>query len=199
MKKSIVLALAIGLMLPMAAAHAEKKALKIGQEMPDFELPGTDGEVHTLSDLKGKIVVLQFCSENCPYSRGADPDISKMAKRFEDKGVALYGIDADKDTTIATIKVYHEENDIEYVTLKDKDNEYADKVFARQTPEFFVVDKEGKLAYHGAIDNRVAPQEAGDTNYVVDAVNDLLEDKPVEKPEVSAWGCSIARAKKPNW
>lgn len=199
MKKVLIAALIIGLVFPAITVEAAKNGLEIGAEVPKFELPGTDGKTHALADHDGKIVVLQFCSQNCPYSRGADPDIAKFAKTLAEKDVVLYGIDADKETTVESIKAYNDKRDLEFVTLKDVDNVYADKLYAKQTPEFFVIDSEGNLAYHGAFDNRVAPEEAGDVNYVLNAVNALLAGEEVEEPEVRAWGCSIARAKRPNW
>jgi len=59
------------------------------------------------------------------------------------------------------------------------------------------VDTHGKLAYHGAYDDRKAPDKTGETNYVAKALDALLAGEKVEKPVVKAWGCTIKRAPKP--
>jgi hypothetical protein len=66
-------------------------------------------------------------------------------------------------------------------------------VGASRTPEIYIVDTEGKLAYHGAYDDRKAPDMAGETPYVANALDNLLAGEPVATPEVSAWGCTIKR------
>lgn len=167
--------------------------IAIGAEMPDFELKGTDGKSHKLSDFKGKIVALQFASQDCPWSKGADPDISALAKAYADKDVVVLGIEATSGRTMEAVAEYNKDRDLAFVTLLDEGNVYADAVNAKQTPEFFVVDNEGKLAYHGAFDDRTQPTNAGDVNYVAKAVDSLLAGTAVEEPEVKAWGCGIKR------
>lgn len=188
-----VIALAVTLAWGLGVAQA-KRAVEIGDTMPDFQLKDPNGTAHKLSDNKGKVVVLVFRSQNCPWSRGAAPGINALAKKYKDKDVVFFGIDSDYKTTPADIKAYTEKNSYTFTVLKDQDNRYADKVEAKQTPEFFVVNQEGKLAYHGAFDNRRAPAKAGDVNYVANAVDSLLAGKPVAKTEVRAFGCSIMRA-----
>jgi hypothetical protein len=69
-------------------------------------------------------------------------------------------------------------------------------VGAKTTPEIFVVDKDGKLAYHGAFDDRAQPDKKGKTPYVENAVKALLDGKAVDPKEVKSWGCGIKRAAK---
>ncbi len=164
-----------------------------GQAMPEFKLKDLDGKEHSLSDFKGKIVVIEFCSHNCPYSRGADPQLIALAEKYADKGVVVLGIDSNTPNDVPSIKKYAEETGKKYPILKDEGNAYADKVGATRTPEVFVLDKEGKVAYHGAFDNRKKPDEPGDTPYVENAVKALIEGKPVETPTAKAWGCTIKR------
>ncbi len=62
------------------------------------------------------------------------------------------------------------------------------------TPEVYVVDKEGVLRYHGAFDNRSAPDKKGGEAYVANAVKAVLAGEKVAPERVKAWGCSIKRA-----
>jgi peroxiredoxin len=181
------------------AAKGEKgeegaKGVAIGAAVPDFKMPDCTGKEQTLSQHKGKVVVLAFTSQNCPYSRAYDPNVCELAKTYEGKEVVFLNIDSDQRNTPESIKKYCcEQNKFSVPVLKDAKNEYADKLNARRTPEMYVVDKEGKLAYHGAYDDRTGPDAKGGTNYVKDAVDAILAGQPVKTAEVKAWGCGINR------
>jgi peroxiredoxin len=177
-------------MKPVAAA------LEPGAPMPDFTLKDCDGKEHALAQYKGKIVVIEFCSKECPWSRDVDPDLNALAKQYAEKGVVVLGIDSHHGVTPEQIKAYAAQAKIEHPILKDVGNAYADTVGARSTPEMYVLDKDGKLAYHGAFDDRAGPDSKGQTGYVRDAVDALIAGKPVAVKTMKAWGCSIKRAPK---
>lgn len=171
-------------------------AVEVGEAMPAFTLNDVNGREHKLSDYVGKIVVIEFCSQECPFSRGSDPHLAALAENYAEKGVVVLGIDSHHATAPEAIKKYAEEHGKKYPILKDTGNLYADETGAKVTPEVFVLDKDGKVAYHGAFDNRKSPEEKGETPYVENAVKALLEGAPVEPKTVKAWGCSIKRAPK---
>jgi len=170
-------------------------ALSIGEAMPDFKLKDYDGKEYTLSQYKGKIVVIEFCSKECPYSRGADPDLIKLYAKYSNQGVVFLGIDSHFQTQPEDIKKYALEIKKPYPILKDVENKYADIVGAKVTPEIFIIDKEGKIAYHGAFDDRKSPEGKPTEKYSENAIESLLAGKAVEKTETKAWGCSIKRVK----
>lgn len=180
-------------LLMLGCGGAATAQVEPGQAMPEFKLRDLDGKEHSLSDFKGKIVVLEFCSHNCPYSRGTDPQLIALADRYADQGVVVIGIDSNTPNDVDSIRKYAEEKGKKYPILKDVDNVYADKVGASRTPEVFVIDREGKVAYHGAFDDRIKPENPGETPYVENAVKALLDGKPVETPTAKAWGCTIKR------
>lgn len=181
-----------GWMAPVSAGKLE--APKIGKVFPDFKLPDTTGKEHALSDYMGKIVVLNFSSQECPFSRGADPAINELARIYKDKGVVFLGVDSNKDLEAAEIQKHIDEAGIPYPILKDAGNKLADAAGARVTPEIYVIDKEGKLAYHGAPDDRAGPTSTPTAFYLKDALEALTTGKTVAKPTVKAWGCGIKRA-----
>jgi peroxiredoxin len=195
---SVVAGLAVVVTLSgawMAGASAAKlEAPKIGTAFPDFKLPDTTGKEHALSDYKGKILVLNFSSQECPFSRGADPAISELATAYKDKGVVFLGVDSNKDLDAAEIQAHIDEAGIPYAILKDAGNKLADAAGARVTPEIYVINKDGKLAYHGAPDDRAGPTSTPTAFYLKDALEALTAGKAVEKPTVKAWGCGIKRA-----
>lgn len=176
------------------AANAGTEPLKVGEPMPDFALKDTTGKEHTLDQYEGQIVVFNFCSQTCPFSRGADPSINELAKTYGEKGVVFIGVDSNKDYGPEEIQGYIEKADIPYPILKDVGNKLADAVGARVTPEIYIKDKDGTVVYHGAPDNRTGPKSTPTEHYLKDALEALVAGEPIETTFVKAWGCTIKRA-----
>lgn len=178
-----------------AEAAADKSAAPaIGSAMPDFKMKDQDGNEHMLAMHKGQIVVLEFSSQHCPFSKGTDPHIAELATQYKDKNVVVLGVDSHKSTKPEDIKEHVAAAKIPFPVLKDEKNQYADQVGATKTPEIYIVDKEGKLAYHGAFDSRKGPEQKGEENYVAAALDALIAGAKVAQTEVPAWGCGIQRA-----
>ncbi len=179
-----------------AGAYAGLGSVEVGAAMPDFKLTDYAGKTHQLSDYAGKVVVIDFLSKDCPWSRGAAPAIAELAKSYEGQEVVFIGINSNEGVTADAMSKYAKDGSIPYPIAIDPQNKYADTVGATRTPEIYVIDRAGKLAYHGAYDDRKSPEQVGDENYTKDAIDAVLAGKPVAKAEVSAWGCSIKRAPK---
>lgn len=195
--KRITAAAAVALIAALAApAGADAGVAAIGEPMPDFTLKDYTGETHTLSDYAGSVVVLDFCSQTCPWSRGSDPDFARIAEQYSEKGVLFFGVDSHKDTSSREIREYAAKTGIPFPILKDGQNLYADQVAATRTPEVYILDQSGKLVYHGAFDNRTSPTKTGESNYVTMALDAVLAGETVATPKVSAWGCNIKRVAK---
>ena len=190
----LTLAVAIAV-LPLVACSAQNlpEPPAIGATFPNFGLTDLDGKTHTLEQYRGKIVVLEMASMHCPYSRGTDPQLVELATAYAGKDVVVLGIDSHNSTTVEDIKKYAAEVKKTYPILKDEGNKYADTIGAKVTPEIYVIDKEGKLVYHGAFDDRADPTKKGENAYTENAVKAALEGKPADPNRVKAWGCSIKR------
>lgn len=187
------LALAVGVVILGAQAGEQEGAVKIGEKLPDFTMTDYNGKEHTLSKYEGKIVVIDMASHNCPVSRGADPEIQKMVDKYKEQGVVFIGIDSDKANNLADIKKYMDDNGFNWPVVKDENNVYADKVKAKVTPEMFILDKEGKLVYHGAFAPQGSTDFAGREIYVAGVLEKLIAGEAIETAERPAWGCSIKR------
>ncbi|GMU91987.1 MAG: thioredoxin family protein [Candidatus Hydrogenedentota bacterium] len=175
-------------------------APEIGTKVANFTMKDYEGKEHSLEAHKGQIVVLSFTSHKCPVSKGCEKAFAETAAKYKEKGVVFLSIDSHNSTPPAEIKEYATaSNDtgktLPYPILKDEGNVYADTLGAKVTPEIYIVDKEGKLAYHGALDNSndYKPGTAEYKNYVAQALDELLADKPVSLPKQSAYGCTIKR------
>jgi hypothetical protein len=92
----------------------------------------------------------------------------------------------------AAVKAHATEHKFSFPILKDAGNKIADKLGANVTPEAYFIDANNKLLYHGRIDNarNVAQLETSDLRNALDAA---LNDKPIEKTEAKAFGCTIKR------
>ena len=193
--------LALAFTLSGAAAAQELGEVEIGGHMPDFTMPvvGTEDEEVTLSELEEQLVVLYFRCNHCPWIVGSDPHFNALVEGFEEyEEVVFYGINPHDGMSDEQIVEYAEEAEVNRTILRDVGHEYADEVGATRTPEVFIVDNRDPddmmvLKYHGAFDDRDVPNEAGETNYVAEALAQLLAGDEVEVAEVDAWGCTINR------
>jgi peroxiredoxin len=180
-----------------AGARAESEipaSPAIGATIEDFTLPDVDNKERSLKSLAGKNgTVLLFISVQCPVSNAYNERMAKLAEDYKAKGIAVIGINSNVAEDAAAVKAHAEQNKLSFPILKDPGNKIADKLGAKVTPEAYFLDGSNKLLYHGRIDNarNEAQLETSDLRNALDAA---LADKPIEKTEAKAFGCSIKRA-----
>ena len=183
---------------------AMKEGCKVGDKAPDFTLTDTSGKTFTLAEAtkSGKIVVLEWFNPECPVvvaHHEKNPTFKNMVQEFSGKDVVIVAINssnasnpgADKTTNIEKAKAWG----MNYPVLLDADGKVGRQYGAKTTPHMFVIDKNGTLAYAGAIDNG-NPAKPGDKNYVTTAVNELIAGQTVTTAETKSYGCSIKYANK---
>jgi peroxiredoxin len=191
---SILLAL-VFVIAGVAIAEGEVPAPPaIGSTIEEFTLPDVDGQSRSLKSLAGKNgTVLLFIAVQCPVSNAYNERMERLAQDYKAKGINVVGINANVAEDAAAVKAHAAEHKLSFPILKDPGNKIADKLGASVTPEAYFLDANNKLLYHGRIDNsRNATQiETSDLRNALDAA---LSDKPVEKPEAKAFGCTIKRA-----
>lgn len=182
---------------------AKKPAVTIGATAPDFTLTGTDGKQVKLSEVgKDKVVVLEWFNPECPFvvKQYAKTDVMpKTRKAAKDAGAVWLTINsgapgkqgAGKDLNVK----YQTDWKLEGAILLDESGEVGRMYGARTTPHMYVINKDGKLAYMGAIDNDRSADKAGDKNYVIQALNELKDAKPISEAETRPYGCSVKYAK----
>jgi len=188
--KGIILALFLTLTTSFALADTE---LKIGTAAPDFELVDTAGAKHKLSSYLGKIVVLEWTNPGCPfvkrhYRKGTMKD---LASTFSAQGVVWLTINSTHYLKDEELKQWSEESKLSYPVLNDADGKVGRAYGAKTTPHMFIVNKDGKVAYSGAIDSDPYGDESDARNYVNTALKEILSDKPVTVTETTPYGCSV--------
>jgi peroxiredoxin len=166
----------------------------IGSTIEEFSLPDVDGTEHSLKSLAGKNgTVLIFIAVQCPVSNAYNERMAKLAEDYKAKGIAVIGINANVAEDAAAVKAHAAEHNLSFTILKDPGNKIADKLGASVTPEAYFLDAHNKLLYHGRIDNSRNPAQV-ETSDLRNALDAALGDKPVEKTEAKAFGCTIKRA-----
>ncbi|PKL84036.1 MAG: alkyl hydroperoxide reductase [Ignavibacteriae bacterium HGW-Ignavibacteriae-3] len=119
---------------------------------PDFTLPTSDGKVITLSDLKGKVVIIDFWATWCPPCRKGIPDLIQLKKKYGAKGFEIVGISVDTDTKDEVVP-FIKDWKINYPVVYGNMNVYQQYGGIRAIPTSFVIDKKGKIVatYEGLI------------------------------------------------
>jgi peroxiredoxin len=186
---------AAGLAGLMPAGEFNKK-LSVGDPAPAWAgLPGTDGKAHSLADLNGKqAVVLVFTCNSCPVAVGYEGRIVTFAKQHTgaDSPVALVAVNVNtiEEDRLPKMKERAKEQGFTFPYLYDETQKIARDYGATTTPEFFVLDKDRKIAYMGAMDDAGPPATAA-KHFVVDAVQTVLKGGKPAVAETFPRGCMI--------
>src|SRR5262249_37462148 len=169
----------------------------VGSAAPDFSLPDANGKAHSLSQYKGKYVVLEWFNPQCPFVKKhyGSSNMQNLQKEFTGKGVIWLTIDynapgtegnlepeeeqklAKKGQKIATSWKTHET-----ALLLDPEGNAGRAYGAKNTPNMVIINPDGKIVYHGAIDSKATPNPSdipSSTNYVKAALDQSLAGKSV--------------------
>jgi len=180
--------------------------LQIGEQAPDFRLPGTDGRTWSLDDFKdARVLVVFFTCNHCPYVIGSDEVTRATALKYEPHGVRFVGINSNSENTKPEDSFEHmvkrmEEHRFPWVYLRDESQEIAKAYGALRTPHFYVFDENRKLVYTGrGVDN---PRDTSQmtVNDLDNALADVIAGRPVAVPLTNPIGCNVKwDGKDPHW
>lgn len=165
--------------------------MQINQPAPDFELPDLQGRIHKLSDHRGRIVIVNFWSAECPHSRRADGLILDRVGRWGGK-VELLSIASNSNESARSVEEASRNRNMSRV-LMDADHVVADLYEGVTTPHVFVVDRDGILRYRGAVDDVTFRRRSATRFYLEEAVEALLAGRLPALPETAPYGCAIVR------
>jgi peroxiredoxin len=173
----------------IATLAAPAAALDIGGVAPDFTVRTLEGEELSLAaaEKSHRAVVVLFLSTICPYSNYYNDLIRDMAAEFEKKGVLFLGVNSGRIETAQEARTHARDHGHVFPIAKDPEGRVAELLGARRTPEVFVLDPEGKLRYHGRVASKIASPD------LKNALDALLEGRPVKPAETKAFGCAIPR------
>ena len=195
MKPVVAIALALGLAASVSAGEYNKK-LNIGDSAPAWkELPGVDGKSHSLNDLKDKeVVVVVFTCNSCPIANDYEGRINEFVMKHAgpESKIALVAINVNTiaDDRLDKMKARAAKKKYLFPYLYDETQKIARDFGATYTPEFFVLDKDRRVVYMGAMDDKSNEAEAK-ANYLEPAVEAALKSGKAGKGETIARGCMI--------
>jgi peroxiredoxin len=177
------------------------KKLNIGDAAPAWkDLPGTDGKQHSLADLKDKdVVVVVFTCNSCPIAVDYEDRIVAFAKKHAapEGKVALVAINVNTvaEDRLPEMTKRAQKKGFPFPYLYDETQRIAREYGAIYTPEFFVLNKERKVVYMGAMDDKTNVQDAKEI-FLEPAVEAALKGQKLPKTETLARGCMIRYVKK---
>ena len=165
--------------------------MQLNEPAPDFELPDLNDKLHRLNDYRGKIVIINFWSCECPHSERTDR--STMACLVQWGGeVEMLSIAANRSESISSVEETIIARRLPKVLI-DAEHVVADLYGAVSTPHVFVVDREGVLRYCGAVDDVTFRQRKATRFFLEEAVEALLDGHLPALEATSAYGCAIVR------
>jgi len=185
-----------------AAALYAADVPPVGSAAPDFSAPDANGKTQSLSQFKGKYVVLEWFNPECPFVKkhyGSD-NMQKLQAEYTGKGVVWLTIDSNAPGTEGNItaeqakKIMDSWKTKQTALLLDPESKIAKLYGAKNTPDMVIINPEGKIVYEGAIDSKASPNPADiptSTNYVKAALDESLAGKPVSNAQTKPYGCSV--------
>lgn len=190
------------LLLSASLVLQAQAAVDTGKPALDFTLKDMNGKAVSLSDYRGKTVVLEWTNHECPFVKKhyESGNMQALQKKYTEKGVVWLSVIssapgeqgyvlADKAAALTGSRNAHPSN-----VLFDPEGEVGHLYGALTTPHMYIIDSEGVLVYNGAIDS-IRSKDQADVkkaiNYVEAALQAVLAGKAVELPLTRPYGCSI--------
>jgi len=192
------LAALAGLALALTAGSA-RADLAIGDAVPmkDVKMTGVNGKSVSLADVAGKKgTLVVFTCNHCPWAKMWQTRVTEIGNAAGKAGIGMVAINANDpaeypEDNMDGMKQRAKQLGIKFPYVVDASSDVARAFGATRTPEAFLFDAEGKLVYHGTIDDSPKDATAVKDAWLKDAVNAVSTGKTVTTAETKAMGCSI--------
>jgi len=177
-------------------------AIVPGSPAPDFKGTDSTGTAHTLSQYRGKYVVLEWANKGCPYDQKhyLSGNMESLQKQWTGKGVVWLSVISSAPGEQGSVTAAEENQYLKTMkaaptaALLDGDGTIGRLYQAKTTPHIFVIDPAGKLIYQGAIDDKPTTDQADvktARNYLNEALDAAMAGKPVPTATTRPYGCSV--------
>ena len=174
----------------------------LGTAAPDISVTDSNGKTHTVSQYRGKTVVLEWFNPGCPFvvKHYGSGNMQKLQEEFTGKGVVWLTIDSSAPFRQGHLTAEKANAKMAEWKMKptalllDPDGKAGQTYGAKNTPHMFVISPDGKVIYQGAIDSKAStkPEDiASSTNYVRVALEESMTGKPVTTASTRPYGCSV--------
>jgi len=192
-----VFQLTLLLFLFSALSLQAQSGYRVGDVARDFNLKNVDGKMVSLAKIKkAKGYVVIFTCNHCPFAVAYEDRIIALHKKYAKKGFSVVAINPnDKDIQPADsyekMQERAKQKGFPFVYLYDETQEIARAYGATRTPHVYLLDKDRRVRYIGAIDDNHENPEEVKERYLENAIEALLAGKEVPRPETKAIGCTI--------
>ena len=188
--------IALAAMLLLLATAGFAAEIEVGAKAPGFTLTNaTDGKTVSFKPGDGKLAVVVFTCNQCPYAKAFEQRIIDLGRDYATRGVVFYAVDSNDDAqypveSAAEMKSRATSRNYPFPYLKDGNSATARAYGARVTPHIFVVDGTGTVRYRGYVDDSAKTEERKHEGLRV-ALDSLLNGREVETTATKAFGCTI--------
>jgi peroxiredoxin len=173
-----------------------------GDPAPDFTLKDSFGKTHSLSEFKGKTVILEWTNHECPFVKKhyESNNMQQLQKKYTEKDVVWLSIISSAEGKQGSVsadkanQLTESRNASPSFVLFDADGKVGKTYSAKTTPHMYIINSDGKLIYKGGIDSIQSADKADiakAVNYVDKALTEHLSGKAVTEANTVPYGCSI--------
>ena len=189
-------------------ARMESRMLELGTTAPDFTLPDVDGNRHALREARhADAYLVMFICNHCPFVRHVREQLAAIGREYGERNVAIFAINSNDATTFPDDSPARMKDEIAaagytFPYLIDEDQSVARAYQAACTPDFFVFDRNRRLAYRGQLDDsRPSNDAAIDGADLRAALDATLAERDVPGEQKPSIGCSIKwkAGNAPSW
>jgi len=186
----------------VAVLFASAFAVKVGDPAPGFTSVDSNGKQQSLSNYKGKYVVLVWHNQGCPYTKKhyESGNMQRLQKEWTEKGVVWLTVISSAPGTQGFVTPTQENDYLKTMkaaptaVLMDPGGSLGHLYGAKTTPHMFIIDPSGTLIYNGAIDDHPTSDQSdipNSKNYVALALQAAMDGKPVADAATRPYGCSV--------
>jgi len=175
--------------------------LPLGSPIPNAEskMKDVSGKEVSLKDTKtNKGLLVMFSCNTCPYVIKNQSRTNEVCKYALSNGIGVALLNSNEakrgdDDSMDDMKAYAKNQGYNWYYLIDKNSALADAFGANRTPECFLFDGDGKLVYHGAIDDNPSDASSVSRKHLTIAIDEMLTGKDISVKKSRSVGCTIKR------
>ncbi|MBI4161033.1 MAG: thioredoxin family protein [Acidobacteria bacterium] len=194
---ALVTVVAVAAAVPALAQFEKPLDLGAAPPMADEKMKGIDGKEMSIADVKGeKGTLVLFTCNGCPWVKAWEDRIAELGNAYAAKGIGVIAINANdpaqnEEDGYEVMQKRAAEKGVKYPYVVDSTSEVARAFGASRTPEAFLFDAEGRLVYHGTIDDNADEPDKVEKRYLRDALEAVASGGKVAVQRTKALGCNI--------
>lgn len=199
--KKFILAISFFSIITLFAFSPMQSSLSIGGAIPNPEIKMKDisgREISLREAMKKNGLLVMFSCNTCPFVIRHQQKTKEVAGHALANDIGIIILNSNEaqrndDDSFEAMKKYANEQGYKWNYAVDKDSKMANALGATMTPESFLFNKDGKLLYHGAINNKPRDPNNGDKEYLKQAMDEMVAGKAISQSVYPQYGCGIKR------